>query len=102
MLIRAGYNIAFHCFQETPMILMLSVHPSRMQHIVGEHRIQFSPQVPSHDYVDMFGNVCTRIVAPPGPIEIRNDFLIEDSGLPDRGLARRAAASDRRNCPTMR
>jgi len=83
VLIRAGYNIAFHCFQETPIILMLSVHPSRMQHVVGEHRIQFSPQVASHDYVDMFGNVCTRIVAPPGPIEIYNDFVIEDSGLPD-------------------
>jgi transglutaminase-like putative cysteine protease len=31
----------------------------------------------------MFGNVCTRIVAPPGRIDISNDFLIEDSGLPD-------------------
>jgi transglutaminase-like putative cysteine protease len=31
----------------------------------------------------MFGNTCTRIDAPPGLIEIRNDFLIFDSGLPD-------------------
>ncbi|HEY0329614.1 MAG TPA: transglutaminase family protein [Rhodopseudomonas sp.] len=83
MLIRAGYNIAFHCFQDTPMNLMLSVHPSRMQHIIGEHRIRFSPQVESRDTLDMFGNVCTRIVAPPGKIEISNDFLIEDCGLPD-------------------
>jgi transglutaminase-like putative cysteine protease len=31
----------------------------------------------------MFGNTCTRIVAPAGLIEIRNEFLIADSGLPD-------------------
>jgi hypothetical protein len=29
--IRAGYDIAFNCFQEVPMLLMLSVHPSRQQ-----------------------------------------------------------------------
>lgn len=83
MIIRAGYNIAFHCFQETPINLLLSVHPSRAQHVIGEHVIRFSPDVPAHDFTDMFGNVCTRIVAPPGRIDISNDFLIEDSGLPD-------------------
>jgi len=83
VIIRAGYNIAFHCFQETPINLLLSVHPSRAQHVIGEHVIRFSPDVPAHDFADMFGNVCTRIVAPPGRIDISNDFLIEDSGLPD-------------------
>jgi len=81
--IRAGYNIAFQCFQETPMNLLLSVHPSRMQHIIGEHRIRLAPDVPARDFTDMFGNICTRIVAPAGRIDIGNDFLIEDSGLPD-------------------
>ncbi|MGO3930235.1 transglutaminase-like domain-containing protein [Rhodopseudomonas pseudopalustris] len=83
MKIRAGYNIAFQCFQETPMNLLLSVHPSRQQHIIGEHKIRFAPDVPARDFVDMFGNICTRIVAPAGRIDISNDFLIEDSGLPD-------------------
>src|SRR6267154_6346217 len=46
-------------------------------------RIRFSPDVPSSEYVDMFGNTCTRIVAPAGLIEIRNEFVIDDSGLPD-------------------
>ncbi|MEA2801334.1 MAG: hypothetical protein QOE49_1429, partial [Rhodospirillaceae bacterium] len=49
----------------------------------SEHSIQFSPNMPSRNYVDMFGNTCTRIIAPAGLIEIRNDFLISDSGLPD-------------------
>jgi transglutaminase-like putative cysteine protease len=65
------------------MTLMLSVHPSRQQHVIGEHVIRFTPDVASRDYIDMFGNVCTRIVAPAGTIEISNDFLIEDNGEPD-------------------
>jgi transglutaminase-like putative cysteine protease len=81
--IRAGYDIAFQCFQETPMTLMLSVHPSRSKDLLSPHEIRFSNGVQGHDYLDMFGNTCTRIVAPPGLLEIRNDFLIADSGLPD-------------------
>ena len=83
MEIRAGYDIAFQCFWETPMVLMLSIEPARVSDLLSEHRIRFSPDVASRDYVDMFGNTCTRIVAPPGLIEIRNDFRIADSGLPD-------------------
>ena len=83
MEIRAGYDIAFQCFQQTPVVLMLSIEPARLGDLLSEHRIQFSPNVASSEYVDMFGNTCTRIVAPPGLIEIRNAFLIGDSGLPD-------------------
>ena len=83
MQIRAGYDIAFQCFQETPMVLMLSIEPARLGDLLSEHRIRFSPDVASADYVDTFGNTCTRIVAPAGLIEIRNEFLIRDSGLPD-------------------
>jgi transglutaminase-like putative cysteine protease len=81
--IRAGFDIAFQCVQETPMVLMLSIEPARVGDLLSEHRIKFSADVASHDYVDMFGNTCTRIVAPAGLIEMRNDFLIADSGLPD-------------------
>jgi transglutaminase-like putative cysteine protease len=81
--IRAGYDIAFNCFQEVPMLLMLSVHPSRQQDLLTDHVIQVSPSVQARDFRDAFGNVCTRLVAPPGLIEFRNEFVIVDSGLPD-------------------
>jgi transglutaminase-like putative cysteine protease len=45
--------------------------------------MRFSKDVQARDYRDMFGNTCTRILAPPGLLEIKNDFLIADSGLPD-------------------
>jgi transglutaminase-like putative cysteine protease len=81
--IRAGYKIAFECHQNVPMVLLLSVHPSRQNDLLSPHRIELSPSAPSRDGVDLFGNVWTRFVAPAGRVEIRNDFLIEDSGLPD-------------------
>ena len=81
--IRAGYDIAFQCFQETPMTLALSIEAARERDLLSDHVIRFTPNVASRNYVDMFGNTCTRIVAPAGLIEIRNEFLISDSGLPD-------------------
>jgi transglutaminase-like putative cysteine protease len=81
--IKAGYDIAFDCSQEVPMLLMLTVHPSRQHDLLSSHRIEFSPRVRSRDYLDAFGNVCTRLIAPAGLIEIRNRFIIADSGKPD-------------------
>jgi transglutaminase-like putative cysteine protease len=83
MKIEAGYDIAFTCAQKMPMVLMLSVHPSRQRGLLTGHRISFSPGVESHDYLDSFGNICTRLVAPSGLLEIRNRFVISDSGKPD-------------------
>jgi transglutaminase-like putative cysteine protease len=80
--IRAGYDIAFNCLQDAPMVLMLNVHPSRQSDLLTEHRIRFSPNVVARDFVDMFGNICTRLVAPPGLLEIRNEFIIADGGEP--------------------
>jgi transglutaminase-like putative cysteine protease len=80
---RAGYDIAFQCVQEMPMVLMLSVHPSRQADLRTEHVIRFSRGVTSRDYRDAFGDICTRLVAPPGLLEIRNKFIIQDTGLPD-------------------
>ena len=83
MRIEAGYDIAFNCLQEVPFLLMLSVHPSRKTDLLTEHQITFSPGITSRDYLDAFGNVCTRLVAPPGILEIRNHFIVHDSGKPD-------------------
>jgi transglutaminase-like putative cysteine protease len=84
LIIRAGYDIAFECHQELPMVALLSVHPSRQQDLRSEHEIELSPRIIARDGLDPFGNIWTRFVAPPGRIEIRSDFLIEDSGQPDQ------------------
>jgi transglutaminase-like putative cysteine protease len=83
MRIRAGYDIAFTMTQPTPMVLMLTVHPSRAKDLMAEHKLLTAPKVPLRDYRDMFGNVCTRVMAPPGLLEFKADFEIDDSGKPD-------------------
>jgi transglutaminase-like putative cysteine protease len=83
MKIRAGYEIAFEMPQPTPLLFMLSIHPSRMHDLVTPQRIVTAPDVVTRDYRDMFGNVCTRALAPAGLFTLRTDFIINDSGEPD-------------------
>ncbi|RYD95436.1 MAG: transglutaminase family protein [Sphingomonadales bacterium] len=83
MLIRAGYDIRFETDVDTPMLAMLSVHPSRNKDLVTPHRIAADPDVPMYDYPDAFGNMCTRITVPVGGVTLTCDFTIEDDGLPD-------------------
>jgi len=81
--IEAGYDIAFQCAHDVPMLLMLSVHPERQTDLLTEHRVSLSPDVPARDYLDAFGNICTRLVAPGGLLKISNRFIVADSGKPD-------------------
>jgi len=83
MKIRTGFEISYESSQPTPMVLMLSVHPSRFHDLVTPQTISFDPPTPSRDYRDSFGNVCTRLVAPAGWLTIATDFIIADAGEPD-------------------
>jgi len=83
--IEAGYDISFECDEAVPMLLMLSVHPSRQQDVIGSSALKLSPAVGSRDYVDLFGNVCTRLTAPVGRLNVSSRFIIADSGAEDEG-----------------
>ncbi len=82
--IRVGYELIYNCFQPTPMMLMLNIHPTRARDLHAPDIIRTDPFVPTSGYFDGFGNWCTRIVAPPGQIKITSDATVRDSGLPDR------------------
>lgn len=84
MLIRAGYHISLTTDRPTPMTAMLSVHPSRNKDLRTPHRIVTPPGLPVYDYVDGFGNICTRLTIPAGTSTLSTDFVIEDSGEVDR------------------
>jgi transglutaminase-like putative cysteine protease len=84
MLIRCGYEISFAASAPTPMMAMLSLHPSRHRDLRTPHRVVTTPEVPIYDYLDSFGNTCTRLVVPAGGITLACDFVVEDSGVPDR------------------
>ena len=83
MKIRIGYEISYQSVLRTPMLLSLSVHPSRWPDLLTPHRINFDPPIPAMDYRDSFGNICTRIVAPAGGLKIAADMIVADSGTAD-------------------
>jgi transglutaminase-like putative cysteine protease len=83
MIIRIGYDIEFEVAAATPIVAMLYVHPSRQKDLRSEEKLIVDPAVPVTQYHDLFGNVCGRLVAPPGIVRFTLDALIEDSGQLD-------------------
>src|ERR1700750_1617780 len=83
MKIRLGYDIAFETRHEVAMVAMLHVHPSRVPDLLEPDVLKTNDGVATDEYVDSFGNRCTRLVAPAGELELRASTVIQDSGLPD-------------------
>ena len=83
MRIAAGFELAFECERPTPMVLMLSPHPSRSPDLLSDVGLSFTPRVIARNFTDAFGNHATRIVAPVGTTTISTRFAMHDSGRPD-------------------
>jgi transglutaminase-like putative cysteine protease len=84
MRIRCGYEITYECPAPTPMLLMLNVRPERLTDLETPDVIRSDPSIVLTQYRDQFGNLCSRILAPPGRFTLSADFVIRDSGLPDQ------------------
>ena len=95
MKIRFGYELLYNCPQPVPMILMLHVHPSRIADLLVPDRLETTPAVPLDTYMDSFGNMCTRILAPAGGIRLTADALIQRLGRARACNPPRAGASGR-------
>lgn len=83
MKIRVGFELAYDFVAPTPMVLMLNVHPSRGIDLIKPDQLRMTPAVPVTRYVDAFDNICTRVSAPKGELQISADGVVADSGLPD-------------------
>jgi transglutaminase-like putative cysteine protease len=83
MLIRIGYDIQFDIPAAAPMVTLLHVHPSREKDLIEPDTLHIEPQIDATEYIDGFGNRCTRFVAPRGLLRLHNSTLIRDSGLLD-------------------
>jgi transglutaminase-like putative cysteine protease len=83
MKIRVGYELIYDLPQPTPMIMVLGTHFTRASDVVVPDLLTTSPSVPIHAYRDLFGNWCTRIVAPAGRIRLSADGVVRDAGMPD-------------------
>lgn len=83
MRIRAGFEIAYDCPVAVPMMLTLSVHPTRRGDLETPDWIATNPNLDVRQYIDAFGNICSRLTAPPGRTVLSADFIVEDSGRAD-------------------
>jgi transglutaminase-like putative cysteine protease len=83
MQIKAGYTLTFDVPKPTPMLLTLNVHPSRQGDLLTPQQLRYDPPVQAWDYIDGFGNICTRLTAPAGRLSVSTSFEIYDNGERD-------------------
>jgi transglutaminase-like putative cysteine protease len=83
MQIRVGYELVYDCPQPTPMILTLQIHFTRVSDVIVPDHLITSPSIPITAYRDVFGNWCSRILAPKGEIRLSTDAVVNDTGEPD-------------------
>jgi transglutaminase-like putative cysteine protease len=86
MFIRIGFDMVYDCMQPTPMVFALNVHPDQQSRLVVPDQLTTFPALPITSYVDLFGNRCSRVIAPTGPLRLMADAIIEDSGAPESTL----------------
>ncbi len=82
MWLRASCLLEFNAAVATPFLLMLRPR-SGSQQWVGREQYLLSPSVPAVEFTDPFGNLCQRLVAPPGPFSIFTSADIESADAAD-------------------
>ena len=65
--------------QPTPVILVLGTHFTRASDVIGPDFLITNPAVAIVPYRDLFGNWCSRIVAPAGSMLLSGDGIIRDA-----------------------
>jgi transglutaminase-like putative cysteine protease len=83
MQIRVGYELIYDCPQQTPMILTLHIHFTRVSDLIVPDHLITRPSMPITAYRDAFGNWCSRIVAPKGEVLLSTDAVVNDRGEKD-------------------
>jgi transglutaminase-like putative cysteine protease len=79
MRIHTGYELP----APTPMLLTLSVHPSRRDDLETPDWVRTDPPLDVHQYIDGFGNIVSRVLAPAGALTLSADFIIRDPAVID-------------------
>jgi len=69
MWLRTSCDLTFSITVPTPFILMLRPRSGAQQWIAREE-YRLVPSVPVFEFTDTYGNLCQRLVAPPGTFEI--------------------------------
>ena len=80
MQIRYGFRLSFDVTQPTAILARLDVHPDRRPDIISEAPLLFSGVPAPAPVVDVHGNLCRRLIAPPGISMLEISGVIGDPG----------------------
>ncbi len=69
MWLQTSCTLSFSVASPTPFICMLRPR-SGAQQTVARDSFTLTPQVPVHEFADVYGNLCQRLIAPPGQFTI--------------------------------
>lgn len=58
------------------MVALLSVHPSRECDLLEPDELKTEPELTVAQYIDGFGNRCSRFIAPPGLLRLSGSTLV--------------------------
>jgi transglutaminase-like putative cysteine protease len=76
MRLDAGCEMTLQADADCPAIAMLRPRSGLAQWLVRES-YEFDPWVPTTEYVDIYGNLCQRLVIPQGSMRIRVEATVE-------------------------
>lgn len=88
MQIRVGCEFQYEVAVATPSVVQIQPRPDGEYRVLRE-RWESGPDVPVHEYRDLYANVCRRLSMPPGAWRLTYDALVE---VPDRLDAQELAA----------
>jgi len=79
MRLRTSCDLKFDIAVPTPFVLMLRPRSGAQQWVAGEE-YTLTPNVPVFEFTDNFGNLCQRLLAPPGALSIHTsaEILLAD------------------------
>jgi transglutaminase-like putative cysteine protease len=90
MFLKSEFDIQFHLPEATPMLALLHVHPSlelglmtgdvlKVEHLEGESPVELLVE----EFLDAFGNRCSRFAAPAGRIRLSGCNTLSIDAEPD-------------------
>ncbi len=83
MKLRTSCKLRFDIEVATPFVLMLRPRSGAQQQIVHDELI-ITPDIPVHEFTDTFGNLCQRLVAPPGHLSIHTEAISQTPDTMDQ------------------
>lgn len=80
MWLRTSCDLTFEIEVPTPFILMLRPRSGAQQWIAREE-YRLDPSIAVYEFTDHYGNLCQRLVAPPGPFSVHtaSDVMTADT-----------------------